>query len=477
MTGSSSRVSQRYASIGKREATVPPGTAPKSIVGHELDTRMGAVLRVRRLPLSCVAAAAVAALAGCATVDVPAVPSQALRSQFGIVAVAPAQYAPQTDFSISWRYKEGATGRQAALTTAGGTAATVVASTAWLGPFGVLTGVLATAAMAIRDAMITSEGVLPASTAEDIESAIDKAIVGLDMQKALTDQLATMVMAEPWTRFTAVRPAGPASQEARPAYAELRTGGVDTVIETAITSVGFDGCIVHDWECRPPHLLHLRMRVQVRLVRVLDGAVLWERSLEYRGGKHELAHWLAGGGRSLEDEFEQGYRALAERIFDEVFLITPIELPYVYNAWESRCWLEPLDPRYRFFHGYPAVTLQPTLRWTAFPRDIDRRKLDAAVLQGIREVTYDLRIWDETAEARHFSPAERWRNRIIYERTGLAAPQHTLEVPLVPGNHYYWSVRARFVVDDRSMATRWATPGRCYSDEVSTGLYEFDTPK
>jgi hypothetical protein len=77
-------------------------------------------------------------------------------------------------------------------------------------------------------------------------------------------------------------------------------------------------------------------------------------------------------------------------------------------------------------------------------------------LQKIGDVTYDLRIWDESVEVRNSVWTERWRSRIVYERRGLVAPQHTLEVPLAPGSRYYWSVRARFMVDGRSMATRWA---------------------
>jgi hypothetical protein len=95
----------------------------------------------------------------------------------------------------------------------------------------------------------------------------------------------------------------------------------------------------------------------------------------------------------------------------------------------------------------------------------------------ISYVTYDLRIWDESVYVRNGVPWERWRNRVVYGRTDLEAPQHTLEVPLTPGKRYYWAVRARFVVDGRPMATRWSRRNGCFSDEVRNGFHEMDTPK
>lgn len=431
-----------------------------------------------RRALNCLAAAALVLQNGCIATAVPPTPSQAVRDSFRVVAVVPAQYAPKSNFLISWRHKEGATGKETARMTGAGVAtAAATAAIPVVGPIAVLTSALTFGIMTIWDAQSTSKGIVPADTAAAIESAISKAVAGLDVQDALAGQFTKLMAAEPRVRIAAANGAGPGVPEARPDYAQLRAAGIDTVIETAIDEIGFDGCITHNWECPPPQVLVLYMRARARLVRVADGAVLFERPLEYRSGNHDLAYWLADGGRQLGEEFEQAYRALAESVYDEAFLITPIDLPFVSNAWESHCWLEPVYPEFKAFDGYLVDTLQPTLRWTAFPRDVDRRELDPAVLQKIGEVTYDLRIWDEAVEVRNRPANERWRNRIVYERTGLVAPQHTMEVPLAPGSRYYWSVRARFVVDDRSMATRWARWTGCFSDSLYPGHYWFDTPK
>jgi len=432
-----------------------------------------------RLGLVWLTAATVVLQSGCATVAVPpAVPSQAMRDSFGVVAIVPAQYAPQSEVAIGWRHKEGATAKVAALMVGGGLAVTAyfaAGNPPLPPPIIVLIGVTGTAAAAIPEAIGTSKGIVPESLVLDIESAIGKVVSSMDVQSVFAGQLATMLKSDPRIRLATAGIAGPDHPAARPDYKQLHDAGIDTVIEVAIAEIGFDGCILNNWECRPPHTLHLSMRGLARLVRVADGITLFEWPLDYNSGPHELKKWLADGGRLLSEELELANRELAERVYDEAYLITPIALP-LNDKQGAQCWLEPLFPKSR---GYRTDTLQPTLRWSAFPREIDRQQLDPAVLQKISDVTYDLRIWDEDADqnskSRHLN--QRWRNRMIYERKGLAIAQHTLESPLPRASRYYWSVRARFVVDGRPMVTRWMRVSRCFSYDLSPGYYEFYTPK
>lgn len=431
-----------------------------------------------RRALICLTAASLVLQSGCATTVVAPVPSQAVRESFGVVAIAPAQYQPQSSFAINWRHKAGATGKQAAL-IAGGTAATSAAMAAAAAPVALpvvaLTGVLYTTFATVYAAIEASHGIVPANTAAEFESAINKAVAAMDVQNALAARLAAIVKSDPQVRLATVSATGPDKPTARPDYARLRTAGIGTVLEVAITEIGFNGCIQNNLECRPPHVLYLFMRAQARLVRVLDGTVLLEWPLKYKGGYHELTQWFADGGRLLGEEFELANRALAERVYDEAFLITPTALPI-----DGKCWLAPLYPVHDYWYGSRVDKLQPTLRWTAFPRELDREKLDPAILRKIGNVTYDLRIWDVSTDVRNQLGSEHRRNRIVYERTGLTAPEHALEVPLAPNSQYFWSMRARFVIDGRLMTTRWARKNTCFagsSDELWVTHYEFNTPK
>lgn len=395
---------------------------------------------------------------GCVTVAVPPVPSQELRNSIGTVAIVPANVAPQSNFQINWRYREGGAGKQAALTAGAGAAATataaVVAAPIAL-PVIILSGIIATGAMSAADAARTSNGIVALQTATDIESAIKKAVADMDMQNTLARHLETIIRSDPGIR--------------------LNRDSADTTIEVAINNIGFDGCIMHDWECRPPHIVNLFMHAHVRLVRVADGAVLFTKSFKYTSANHELTMWTTDNGRLLGEELDLGYRELAERIHDEVFLITAIALPFRGGMYEPQCWLQPLYPK-----SYAQVTtLQPTLHWTAFPRDIDRQELDPELLHKITDVTYDLRIWDQEAELQNKSFTEQWRNRVIYERAGLIEPQHLIETPLAASKTYYWSVRARFKMDGQPMALRWSrSSNECQSEDKMLFLYHtFSTPE
>lgn len=102
---------------------------------------------------------------------------------------------------------------------------------------------------------------------------------------------------------------------------------------------------------------------------------------------------------------------------------------------------------------WPTVdSLQPTLRWKPFPgehqipfgQDKPFVEVDPA---SVRDVRYDLRIWTVLDKA----PGE-----LAYEIEGLTEPFHKLERPLKPKAEYYWSVRARFSLDEQPKVTEWS---------------------
>jgi len=122
-------------------------------------------------------------------------------------------------------------------------------------------------------------------------------------------------------------------------------------------------------------------------------------------------------------------------------------------------------------HFSTVDSLRPRLRWSVFPRELDRQQLDPAVLQKISNVTYDLKIWQEESCE---------RGRPVYERSGLVAPEHVVEEALAPASRYFWSVRARFTLDGRPMVTRWAQfdAMSCFPNDIADWQYfRFVTPK
>lgn len=91
-------------------------------------------------------------------------------------------------------------------------------------------------------------------------------------------------------------------------------------------------------------------------------------------------------------------------------------------------------------------SLQPTLRWEAFPRPEDLEADKAGRLATVRNPTYELRIW----QVKDGRPPE-----LVYARSGLPEPVHTVETVLTPDTDYLWTIRARFQINGEPRVTEW----------------------
>lgn len=370
----------------------------------------------------------------------------------------------------------------AAIASTGGFAAAVYA---FIAPYVIVTGV---AASSVAGAMRS----LPAEKVQEIESALNDTLARLDAQHALAERLAQVMSSGTSLQLRDVDAKGPTSVDETPTYAELRSAGVDTVVEVGVMQIGFESCesgnypTYDDVNCPPESktrpMVSLNLLARSRLVRVSDGEVLADRRFAYSSPHRDFDRWIAEDGRLLVQGFDDAYADLAGQVSDELFLVTSIPLP------NFSIWLLPSDPRWGVCFlapVYPALehssmlapiagglgggddlcreslvlfspvdSSRPNLRWEAFPRELDRKELDPAVLAEIRDVTYDLRIWEvERCE----------RGHLVYARSGLAAPEHRLEEPLASGQRYFWSFRAQFTIDGYPMSMPWAmfNPSGC----------------
>jgi hypothetical protein len=91
-------------------------------------------------------------------------------------------------------------------------------------------------------------------------------------------------------------------------------------------------------------------------------------------------------------------------------------------------------------------SLQPVLRWEVFPSEDVRRSSEAEVINRIRNVTYDLNVWISEND---------YPSSLIYSRRGLPEPRHKIEEPLLPCAEYFWTVRARFLIDGKERVSEW----------------------
>ena len=445
----------------------------------------------------------------CSCATAPAPLAVEVREKLGVVAIAPAQYTPQSNFSTYATGKlagatkgaaEGAAGGAlimgAAIASTGGIAA---AAFAFLAPYYIVT---TTAFFGVQGAIHS----LPAEKVQEIESTLDHTLAELDPQHAMAEHLSRTIGSETWLQLRPGDTQGPASVEESPNYVGLRSSGIETVIEIGVMQIGFVRCerdmlaADDDMNCPPESkqepMVSLFVLARARLVRVSDGMVLADRRFRYSSPHRSFERWIADGGRLLVGEFDSAYRDLAGLVTDELLLVTPIPLPN-FSMWLpptdplwGTCWLAPVHPKVErhdilealaknlvgredacleipiFFS--PVDSLQPTLRWEAFPRELDRDKLDPKVLAKIRDVTYDLNVRE----------AERCeRGRLVYARSGLTSPEHRLEEPLAAGHRYFWSFRARFFVDGQPMSTRWSlfSTSGCGSQQYGRNQFELNS--
>jgi hypothetical protein len=124
-------------------------------------------------------------------------------------------------------------------------------------------------------------------------------------------------------------------------------------------------------------------------------------------------------------------------------------------------------------------SLQPTLRWEAFPRPNDRGKDNRRLVDCVHNVTYDLKIWQVNDL---FDLVE---IKLVYNRQRLVTPSHKIEHRLIPLTKYFWTIRARFEIDGHTRVTPWGLsekpwksgPSPCKLDFIPyPNYYRFTTP-
>jgi hypothetical protein len=91
-------------------------------------------------------------------------------------------------------------------------------------------------------------------------------------------------------------------------------------------------------------------------------------------------------------------------------------------------------------------SLQPVLRWEAFPTARDYRIDRDGWPYRAQNIRYDIQI---------FHAAEDYPGTLIYRRKDLPERWHQVEERLTPATRYFWTVRARFELGGEPRVTEW----------------------
>jgi len=421
-------------------------------------------------------------LGGCASVALDSAPPEA-RERIGTVAVVASQQAPRSNFVTfaKGRPQGAATGALVGGAETGAAVAILAATGGAATPYVLFMAPAFIGAGAAGGALGGAMVSVPTDKAKEIEAAIRDWAAALDTQRTLANRFAEVA--------------------AKTGVVRIESGtAADSVLELAMVSIEFAGC-VEPFPFGPARCpggkrnpaLALAVEARAQLLASGSGEELFARTFRYHSPRRELARWVADDGRLLNAELERAYQDLAERMHDAFFLTSNTEIAIASTLTGlpgsspdyGLCWLGPRSPAARpmlvsemwtlpFAKGeiceasairFPAVdSLQPLLRWDTFPRKADSQDVDG--------VTYDLRVWEVEDCA---------RRAVVYQRSGLALPEHRLVAPLAPGSRYFWSFRARFVVGGRTKTTPWSffAPGTsCELAEIPDGQWHrFVTPR
>jgi hypothetical protein len=390
---------------------------------------------------------------GCATTGARSFSSpipEEIRKGSHSVAVTPAGFTPSTNLLTYAKGRSAGAAKGAADGALSGIEALGKGGHS-AGPYGAAAIVLLLPIFASIGAIIGGvEGATKAIPSEEvtrIEAFVKGVLQALDMQSAMADHIVFKGRERTSYRFVPLKGPGLSAPEARPDFTSIKGEGRDLALEAGILEIGFLGGSGRD------PLLSFFMNARIRAFQANDGTELHADNFRYASPERKFSEWSENEGVRLREALETGYAEIAEAATEKFFLLYEFKVDSIWSV-ERYCMLKPLDPPQESlgFFGrrlkFPEIdTRHPTLKWESFPRDRDREADGMGRLGKIIDITYELKIW----KGKDGVPEE-----LIYRRSGLPAPEHTVETRLQQGTEYFWTVRAHFRLDGQERLTKWA---------------------
>lgn len=394
--------------------------------------------------------------------------AQAERAPLVTVGIVAGRFVPEADFPEPSAIPEFSAGGAAVGAVTGAALwTTVILASGCLNPFAAATcpaaipfAVGGAAVGGIAAGAIGQVGTTPL-TSEQVQAAIKEALEQLYLQEHVRDRALEYAQATIRQNVLMASAAGPTGPGQQPDYSALHNDGIDTVLEISVLKAGmspFGGS---------SKAYTLYMTARARLIRVSDATVLHDRQYAFISVPRPPAQWAEKNAEAFRRSMSAGFQDLAEQIVDRAFLV------YAPPGYRERSWwllgdLAPLLPEYpgkapQGSNCYPRTlnwrlpevdSVQPTLRWQAFPTPDMVQADQNRELERLTDVQYDVRLYDipasESGVFRYLAPGDQ-----ILEAT-LATPRYTLEWPLKACGAYFLTYRARFNLGGLPRATQWA---------------------
>jgi hypothetical protein len=431
------------------------------------------------------------AVQGCAHTPPPSPLPESLQQQLGEIGVVAITTEGQQAFGSPGTGRLSNIGRGAGLGAAIG--AGIGAQGGMLAPFAAAGGAV------LGLAVGTLHGAVASESWQKAETTFRTIVAELDLNHLLPQHLVAFAQAKGYVMTHLIVLQDGPQQQSR--YATARGEGIDTVLEIQDLTVNL---VPAEYMVNPHRSLTLSARVQ--LIRTVDQTLLDDRVVTDKLGPPLLLdRWTANQATRFRQEVQQATERLAEQIITDYFMLyrfpervsysggfldvhlkglnrnSPGEYPDHFGhktvqekdirakyGWVDFPVPSPRIPAEFIFMAAGRVeSLQPTMSWEPFPGS---------------NATYDLKIW----RAGRLGP-----DTLVYSRTNLDQPTHTIETALEPSSLYYWSVRAHFVEQGRERITDWSRRSVTYGlmlkimtlgfwafmpDPVAEGFFVFITP-
>jgi len=369
----------------------------------------------------------------------------------------------------------------------------------YAGPAILITTVILTVTSTITSGIAGGLTAVPKKTAEETEREIQKTIGDVNLADDLASNIVKDASRRPDIERYPMTYIGIAPSPIEVMMPQWNKQGIDTLVEVQVTDAGFRG----GQGTKPSIRFYLNARI--RLLATQTNREIFTRDFQFLSREHLITDWFANRSQELMSSFTQAMQDLAERIIDELFIVT--RFPFDSGYWTlpgqpefGACWFRPLYPVVKYTSladsirakqpgiqiRYTTVdSLRPTLIWEAFPRPRDQKPENRALLERITHVTYDLKIWEAPND---------YPQQLVVDVIGLNAPQYQPAIELKPETKYFWTFRTRYQLDGQPNASRWAfsnipsnvpgdypvrpAGGNCDIDAIpSTNYYRFKTPR
>jgi hypothetical protein len=157
---------------------------------------------------------------------------------------------------------------------------------------------------------------VPDSEKEEAMAVLNRVTAELKIQETMREHILNVAQEKTIYHFSIIEDLGPTfSSYEKVNYNSLGSSGVNTVLEISVDKWRLVGC----GTINPP--LSFVMWATIRIIRVGEGQELYKDTFRYVSRKeNKFTKWAANNGQLFKEEFNSGYRSLAEEIVRKLFL-------------------------------------------------------------------------------------------------------------------------------------------------------------